>query len=738
MHALADYAEALKFGQVPAAYARLMFLGVGGSGKSSLLDGLMNIPMRVAESTALAETMSIKYHWVEAADAVEDVWKIRTEEDEIKELATLSQKIVEGKGGGSKGAGSYIRDWAMAPAVGVFAVAGGSVAAPHGMVSDKWYADKASRIQSDVSKSVYDKAMQQDQKASATQNPEVVMHIWDCGGQPVFLDIISAFLTSRTMFLLLFDASADLNSKYQESWRHKGLTIPGRKQNISHIQLMKQWMQLIHASLVTKDKGSLCKSLVAQNEMGRQPPKMEASGSQPKQTTLLPPYPKVMMVGTRGDKVQSKKQVLKLLHSACEGASFVDLIIDELIIDNTTAGKGQREDPGYKRIRKQIHDFAQSLTVPTPLAWVSFRKVVQKAVSNNPILSYSKVVTIAESCGIPETVVPSVLQFYHQLGVFLHYATIQSLSNVIIVEPQWLIQQLCKLLMPEWYSTRPRHMARFWKWLEEKGVLLEQLYQEIWRDCGLEGGAQGLADLLEHFDLAHKISQCPREMQHYDGKKYFVPCMLKARPDDGPDREAEEMTGQPQEVFRRAATLHIMFNTGYVPPGFFVRLAAKMTKNKSCTPILERNVYRNSIQFEYGKIDQVTLAESNSLFSIQVDVIRVSTRTHDIDRFTDSCLSLRNELFTMCNEVLHWLPSIELDFAFKCNCPHNDTEHFVYLEMGEVQKQRYNIVPLNIFDPLTQKHQESPMICQYSKKHKITSEYKCWLFSTPEVSYNKT
>ena len=537
-----------------------MFLGVGGSGKSSLLDGLMNNPMRVAESTALADTLSIKYHWVEAADAAEDAWKVRTDEDEVKELATLSRKVVKGKDGGSKGAGSYIREWALAPAVGVFAVAVGSVAALRRVVSDKQYADEASRIQSDVSKSVYDEAMQQDEQASTSKNPEVVMHIWDCGGQPVFLDIISAFLTSRTMFLLLFDASADLNIKYEESWRHKGRTFPGRKQNISHIQLMKQWMQLIHASLVTKGKDSL-KSLVAQNEMGQQPPKMEASGSQPKPTTLLPPYPKVMMVGTRGDtvrlpvgtrgdKVQSEEQVLKSLRSACEGASFVDLIIDELIIDNTTAGKGQREDPGYKRIRKQIHDFAQSLTVPTPLAWVSFRKVVQKAVANNPILSYSKVVAIAESCGIPETVVPSVLQFYHQLGVFLHYAIIESLSNVIIVEPQWLIQQLCKLLMPEWYGTRPRHMAHFWKWLEERGVLLEELYQEIWKDCRLEGGHQALADLLEHFDLAHKISQCPREMQHYEGNKYFVPCMLKARPHDGPDREAEIMTGQPQEVFQ--------------------------------------------------------------------------------------------------------------------------------------------------------------------------------------------
>ena len=688
-----------------------MFLGVGGSGKSSLLDGLMNIPMRIAESTALADTLSIKYHWVEAADAAEDAWKVRTEEDEVKELATFSRKVVEGKDGGSKGAGSYIRNWAKAPAVGVFAVAAGSVAFLHGVVSDKQYADKASRIQSDVSKSVFHKAMQQDKQASTSENPEVVMHIWDCGGQPVFLDIISAFLTSRTMFLLLFDASADLNSKYQESWRHKGRTIPGRKQNISSIQLMMQWMQLIHASLVTKYKDGLCRSIVAQNEMDQQPPKMEASGSQHKPTTLLPPYPKVMMVGSRGDKVQSKEQVLKSLQSACKDASFGDLIMDALIVDNNKAGKGRQEDPGYKDIRKQVHKFATSLIIPTPLAWVAFRKVIQKAVSDSPIISYSQVVAIAESCGIPEIVVPSVLQFYHQLGVFLHYDKIQSLSNTIIAEPRWLIQQLRKLLMPDWDNTRPRHMARFWKWLEERGVLLEQLYQEIWRDCGLEGGAQALADLLEHFDLAHIISNCPREMQYYKGNKYFVPCMLKARPHDGPDREAEQITGQPKGAIRQATTLHITFDTGYVPPGFFVRLAARMTKY--CTPILNRDVYRNSITFLYNEIDRVTIAESSSLLSVEVDIFRVSTRTHSMNRFAEVCLSLRSELVTMGDNVLCWFPSIELDFSFECNCSSRATEHFVYLD--------------------TAMHRESRLRCnKFDNETEITSDYKCWL-SPPKL-----
>ena len=112
-NAAADYKEALKSGVVPAPYARVMFLGVGGSGKSSVLDGLMNKKRRTAESTALADTLNIRYHWVEAADAAEEAWKLVQEEDELEELASLSRKVLasktEGTGGEAKAEASIIK-----------------------------------------------------------------------------------------------------------------------------------------------------------------------------------------------------------------------------------------------------------------------------------------------------------------------------------------------------------------------------------------------------------------------------------------------------------------------------------------------------------------------------------------------------------------------------------------------------------------------------------------------------
>ena len=677
--------EALKRGEVPAAYARVMFLGPGGSGKSSLLDGLMNQPLRPDESTALADTLNIKYQWVEAADAAEDAWKAVTEEDEVKEMASLTCQVVQR---GSQGAGTYIKNWAKAPAVLLFRPVFAAASALSAVQTDQKYAQNAAQIHKGVTRSVVNKAFRQGEYSPSSKSTEIVMRIWDCGGQPVFLDILSAFLTQRTMFLLLFDASLPLSSKYQEKWRRKGHTYPGRELNITILQLMMQWMQLIHASLVAKDESNIAVKEANQKET--------TSGRG--QSIFLPRCPRIMIVGSHGDRVQSKARVLEEIVSSCKGKAFHNLVVDELIIDNTTAGSGRREDRGYRRIREKIHEFTHSLTVPTPIAWVSFRKVLQKAVADSPVLSYEQVVAIAETCGIPKAVVPSVLHFYHQLGVFLHYASIESLSTTIIAEPKWLIEQLCKLLMPEWYFSKPRHL---WQFLNEKGVLLEPLYLNIWQDCGLRGGAQALADLLEHFDLAQKISSVPKEMQHYKGCKYFVPCMLKAQAQEGP---MESMTEQPQETIQKAATLHVVFNTGCIPPGFFVRLAARMTSNERCTPKFERAIYRDSITFSFGDVDRVTISESKSLVSVQVDFIRVAESS---TCFADSCLAFRGDLSAMCKEALYWLPSIEHDFAFRCSCSEHAREHFAIINDNT--------------------HHGSQVFCRQDKLYRLDSEHKYWL-----------
>ena len=689
------YNEALNEGAVPTAYVRLMFLGAGGSGKSSLLDGLMNIPLQQAESTALADTRTVSYKWI-AADSTEEAWKPHTNDDEKRNLAAKAHQLQERELLDDRKDSSIIAER-------TFCLPRNTVSS---LQSDEHKADpNAVSKLLEFKKEHYEeliRLIKQEKLFSQYRNlvkptSEVVMHIWDCGGQPVFLDIISAFLTSRTMFLLLFDGSVDLSSMYQEKWHHKGIAIPGREQNITHLQLMKQWLQLIHSSLLAK---------VNVND-----PEDASTNQATASPNVLPKCPRAMLIGTRRDKITSEKAkaVVDELNTACCGAAFGDIVVDKLIVDNTKAGKGKDgEDPKYKQIRNNVHKFAESLIVPTPLAWLAFRQVLQKADLKHPILSYSEVCIVAKECGIREEVVPSVLHFYHQLGSLLHYANIPSLANTIIVKPQWLINQLRKLLMPEWYLQRPQHLKRLWKLLEEMGILTEEMYQEIWNDCGLVGGGQALMDLLEHFDLAKRIDVYPREMGFYKGIKYFVPCMVKVRPEGV---NIQEATSRP---IRQAATLYVSFNTGYTPPGFFIRLIARITNHKGYTPLLNRQVYRDSITFNCNELDRLIISES--LQTLNLNYFRVVQRKENYILFADSCCSLFNELIQLCRAICdNWMPSIEVLFKFECALSENVSRHFILLD--------------------TNSHQESPLCCEHDHKCTLSRYHKYWLPPPPAVSH---
>ena len=639
----------MKDGSVPAAYFRLMLIGAGGSGKSSLLDGLMNIPLKIAESTALADTRKVTFQWVQAADAIDEPWKEYTVTDEERALAANVHYLTENK----QTMDESIKEQSTIKPTDIFRLKTETIKNIAITPVKSEFVKEASQLKSETYKDIFMKAKYQICRAG--EKPNVVMHVWDCGGQPIFLDVLAAFLTPRTMFFLVFDSFIGLESLYEEKWHHKGKVFPGREQYITNFELMNQWLQFIHSSTVAREEGL---------------PMSCSAGS-------LPKYPRAMLIGSRHDLITPEvaKGTIAQLESARIDAAFGDLVVDKLLVDNTKAGKGKEgEDPCYKKIRGHIKKFADSLVVPTPLSWVAFRQVLQK-LCNNPVLTYSEVKFFAKLCDIPESVVPSVLHFYHQLGAMLHYVNIPSLANTVIIEPQWLIEQLRLLLMPAWFGHRQQHLQRFWNWLDEKGILCEELYQEVWKDCGLEGGPQALVDLLDHFDLAKKIEKFPDDMSFYKGLKYFVPCFLKVQP-----KSKSEGLSQFNPI-REAVDLRILFNVRYVPPGFFVRLIALMTNHKEYVPLLDQKekVYRNSIVFQCRDIDRVIISES--LKCVSVKIFRVTNRKSYHCHFSKSCIQLREEVSSMCLDVLKkWMPSIEHKLAFVCTCPGSSKKHFAFLK----------------------------------------------------------
>ena len=655
---LVDYIQALEDGEMKVAYARVMLVGPGGVGKSSLLHGLMNLPLPTeACSTQLADTFTLRPtdtywarskcggHWIKVTD--------KDEIDELVQLVRARNKLAKKL----KGLESEVKKDQDSPEL-----KEKSEKFTHPQVKE--VVDEAIKAASSVSSD--------SPLANATAEAlDTYLRIWDCGGQPVFLDILPAFLTARTLFLLMFDARYDLQSLCLHRSHLHGVATE-QVADMTTLQLMVQWMALIHATLLRK------KSLQnATDEIDR--------------------FPQILPVGTHGDDVTVKEKgdtIFDSLNSICADKAFAHLLSDGVVVDNTTAGNGEFEDLVFQKIREIASKFAtEELAIRTPITWVLFRKVFERYSRDRPVVPLEEVVELGKECSIRGQALLSVLAFYHDLAVFFHYSSITSLQSHIISNPQWLIRQMAKILALKGHEqVRKKNL---WRLLREDGILVEPLYDKVLR-TQQELEPQAIIDLFEHFLI---IAEIHTEGRHKcPGREYFVPSVLPSCSTEG---TPHLKTGDSQ-----SAPLHLIFSTNYLPPGFFVRLATAISKNSKSQVDFQTKIYRNAISFFYGRrgeqVDRLTVLERKFSVHIQVQHLMPQSVT-----FIRSCHEIMKMLQKAILKVQEWLPGIDVGFALECHkC--TDSNHFI---------------------PLPEHSRSTTLLCQQKVPTELTAEQKLWYYS---------
>ena len=642
---LDDFEEALKLGEVNVAYGRVMFIGAAGVGKSTLLGALMNqLPAAAAMSTVMADTREVKCQW-KRFDTKDAYWCDLTEDDEIKELAILAKQVTD------FGSDSLLENLTEAMAAKIFHSAGPPLPAASLSAESYSFKTEAQKIYKDIITASMD-LMDESLEPTADQ----YLNVWDCGGQRVFLDVLPAFLTSRTIFLLMFDASKDLHERITEIWNQEGISTPQETLNLSSEDLIIQWMSCITTTLSNK----AVKLYKAQCQHD---------------AVTIPPFPRIVIIGTHGDTIdaQKKKDVISEVKSKYEGKPVSNYVLDTLILDST-----KRDDPEICQVKEIVRNFIDDeLSIPTPIAWVLFRKLLSKLSTSRPIIALDNVAVISEACSIDTTTLRSVLSFYHELGAFLHYADIDKLKDKVITQPEWLVKHLGTILAPKVSGKSSKSPADAWRLLREKGILVEALYQVVWK-CEVD--PQAFANLLEHCFLIAEIRLDPSEVSTtIYGKTYFMPCALPICTSDA--------MFKPSDAVTTAAPLHLTFSSTYVPPGFFVRLATVLSKSHEFRIAFNRPIYSNQITYQYGddapngRIDDVTI--SGTKFSIRIDTVRRSicpnVYTHN---FPSTCRFILEHILRAANDLIKWFPSIEVAPAFQCECSNGLSPHFAKVSIG--------------------------------------------------------
>ena len=573
---------------VNVAYLRVFFLGTAGVGKSSFKNSLMKLPWDPkANSTIISDVSCVRPF---AKGLLSDQWEAVTHEAEIEAMAHLFSAVSKDEKHHSvlidpTDDVTYTTDDVIAPPIN----------------------DTASNKLNSVLRQISKKRV----FGVGQLEPHLLMHFWDFGGQPAFLEILPVFLTSRTTFLLHFDASKDLNSKWQSVHHIDGIRYDGEEVNMSTLTYMLNWMACVHSHLMKYGEDR-----------------------------SIPDYPRMFCIGTHGDLLSDakKEQVRSELISHYKDKEYAKLVSDTLIIDNTSSGKGESEDPNIKVVRSAIIDITRNkLIIKTPISWVLFRKVLEALEEN--IVSISLAEDVGAACNIPSKDVPLVLLFYHDLGSVLYYPQLEGLKEKVIVDPKFFIDALGKIFTFEASTTH----AREWEIFHQYGILIQPLYASVWKECG-DLKPEDFIEVLLHFRLAAEVKVDQMFFSQYE--QYFIPAILKLCQDNTIATHSKEVEA--------ASPLHIRFGTGFVPPGFFTRFVAVIAGHPNTTLYLQKGVYRNRVTFRYEdeknrSIEHLTVTDQHS--DIQINVHRPNIDTDPAIPLANACQDMLVLLEDSAKEV---------------------------------------------------------------------------------------
>ena len=410
------------------------------------------------------------------------------------------------------------------------------------------------------------------------------------------------------------------------------------------------------------------------------------------------------------------------MESYYKDKEYFQLIDKTLIIDNTTSGKGENQDPNLLKIRNILCRFTHDkLMVKTPVSWILFRKVIQLFDAN--IICLDEACDIGVDCKSPRDDVPKTLLFYHDLGVVLFYPHIEGLNDKVIIKPKWFVETIGKVFTLDQRAANGE-TRQMWELLHDKGILLEPLYVSIWKECETADlKPKAIIELLVSLHLAVECTnvKCiPEQFFNRPMKKYFLPATLKSFKKDSKNcftrfvmllkkyflwamlRSSKiDSSEAPKDYFLRASPLHITFRTNFVPPGFFTRFVTSFASQPLCQLMFDNGIYRDRVIFTYGMPPTDCIILTDLHFAIQIDVLRYAEEDQGVRSIGAVCHNLLNDLTvcgdqidhicTVSNDFLHesfQSVSISREFKYVCKeCPEIIDNHY----LCDIDEQSFNM-----------------------------------------------
>lgn len=215
---------------------------------------------------------------------------------------------------------------------------------------------------------------------------DLKLNIWDFGGQEIYHATHRFFLTTRALYLLIWDKASNDDA----------LENPEKEENFR----FEYWLENI------KTLSSNSPVIMVQNKID------EGKDYIAQPRTLVETF----NVKEFCDVSAADNKDLSALKTS--------------IKDEFTKGEELKTVIGYK----------------LPQTWVNVRKIIEGLAEEKPYLTYTEFLAICKAEGVEEDSAAVLSKFLHEIGVILHFNDSEILYEIVILNPLWATNVIYKIL----------------------------------------------------------------------------------------------------------------------------------------------------------------------------------------------------------------------------------------------------------------------------------------------------
>ena len=604
------YSQAIyKLGSEELHLCKVVFFGPPGVGKSSLCRVLIKLPDSERDSTGVFDLKLVQFKVEVTKDDTEQksIWNIVTLEKEIERLRLVIERKLHEQKHPTEKEPPHQKKVSLEDA-----------SLPN--VDD--VVEKEINIHERICQKVPDSLTKN--KKYKTSN--IIIALYDSGGQPEFFDVIPLLHTLPTANVMVFNMNEPLEAKINPELYEKGhLVSTGKQTHYTNAELMKTALASIE-SCVTKQASPLSNN--------------------------------VLVVGTHLDEYTNGKENVEESLSQMDSQLIETVLSDstrKMIVYYEREGKqgrivhpisntkcSEEQNEVAQKIRTAIEVLSKSANTKTeiPSSWLLFQ--YQLRLLGKPCVTLNKCQKIAKDICYVEEDVEVVLKYFHDLGILLYY---EELDSVAFCDPQWLFEQLSKLIKSKYNASYKEDV--------KNGIVIKTFMEKIFSSLeGDSGGILKLNDLLNLFASLNIMVKLPVKCKEWsEEERYFMPALL----DPAPPNLSLDLGEKCYD------TLYVMYKGTLFPRGMFCCIVT-LTQYRRKFMIMESKdyMYKNLIVFQDENGNYLLLSDKLNYMTIDVYQSEVQNQYNLLQ---DIHCELLQTLRNVCEKMKL---NYQFEFGFAC------------------------------------------------------------------------